>query len=336
MRVLFIKLTSMGDVIHALAALSDAFQHVPGLIVDWVVDENFQEIPKMHPAVRQIITTNHRNWRKSPWAALRPVYSFLKELRGARYDFVIDGQTNWKSALIARLAKGTTVGLDRFSAREYVAHFAYDIKHHVSRKQHAVAHLREFFSQVFDYPLQDTPPNFGIQLPPRFPTEASLPPEYYVLVHAASWETKLWPEETFSDLISHLDLPVLLVWGSKSEQKRAQNIAQGHAHAHVLPKMGLMRTAQVLQGAKAVVSVDTGLGHLSAALGVPTLGVHGPTDPKRVGSIGPKSAHVQPSIACFPCHKSRCYYQGKRRGAPHCLQKISAEVVLDALNNLLD
>lgn len=326
----------MGDVLQALAAISDATEHREDLEIDWVVDEHFQEIPLLHPKVSSVIITNHRTWRKKPFSSSKEIFTFIRKLRKKRYDLIIDAQGNWKSALITLFSKGLKVGLDRFSVREYIAHFAYSIKHSVSKKQHAVEHLRELLAKALGYEKPKTTPNFGIQIPsPTLNRDLQLPEEYYVCIHAASWDTKLWPESSFSDLIKQLDAPVLLFWGSKKEKLRAEKIGKHLPHVHILPKRSLSQITLILAKAKAVISVDTGLGHLSAALGVPTVGLHGPTDPKRIGSLGPKTRHLYPSVPCFPCHKNRCYYQGTYQKSPYCFQQISPDHVLMALEELL-
>src|SRR5438477_159965 len=125
-RVLLIKLTSLGDLIHALPALSDAQSARPGLEFDWVIDENFREIALWHPAVRRVITTNHREWRGALASAKThgSISKTIAEIRASEYDLVIDGQGNFKTALLSLFARGTRAGFDSHSVREWIAHLA--------------------------------------------------------------------------------------------------------------------------------------------------------------------------------------------------------------------
>ncbi len=335
MRILFIKLSSMGDIVHALASITDAVEHASSLEIDWVIDTNFQDIAKLHPHIQKIILTDHRHWRKKPFTSIPAISRFIKQLRLKKYDLILDGQTNWKSALISLLARGKRVGLDKRSCREYIAHFAYQIKHTVSRNQHAVEHLREFFSLALGYPKPKSPPNFSIHIPKeKNPLPLELPNRYYACIHAASWKTKLWPAEFFARLIQKIPHQVVLFWGSEKEKKRAEWIAEKTKNALVLPKLSLIAIAKILSKAEGVVSVDTGLGQLAGALNRPLVGIHGPTDPKKVGSIGKNVAHIHSSLSCFPCHKQRCLFQGRSHKKPACLEQISPETVWKLLQNI--
>ncbi|HEY6721588.1 MAG TPA: glycosyltransferase family 9 protein, partial [Burkholderiales bacterium] len=121
-RILFIKLTSLGDLIHALPALSDAQNTRPGIEFDWVIDENFQEVAGWHPAVKGIITTNHREWRGALTSAEThgSISRTIGQIRASEYDLVIDGQGNFKTALLSLLSKGPRAGFDSRSVREWV------------------------------------------------------------------------------------------------------------------------------------------------------------------------------------------------------------------------
>src|SRR5262249_30662854 len=119
-RVLLIKLTSLGDLIHALPALSDAQDARPGIAFDWVIDEGFREIALWHPAVQSIITTRHREWRGALASAEThdSVAQTIAHIRASEYDLVIDGQGNFKTALLSLFSKGPRAGFDAASVRE--------------------------------------------------------------------------------------------------------------------------------------------------------------------------------------------------------------------------
>ena len=150
MKVLLVKTSSLGDVVHTLPALTDAQRAIPGIRFDWVVEEGFAEIPTWHPAVDQVIPVAIRRWRKSPWQTLRSGEwrRFKARLRETRYDLVIDAQGLLKSAWLTRYVKAPVAGLDRDSAREPLAARFYDRCYAVPREQHALERVRQLFAQA--------------------------------------------------------------------------------------------------------------------------------------------------------------------------------------------
>src|SRR5260221_9642725 len=194
-RVLLIKLTSLGDLIHALPALSDAQSGRPGIEFDWVIDENFQEIAGWHPAVRGVITTTHREWRE---ALAKPsthgsISKTIEEIRANEYDLVIDGQGNFKTALLSLFSKGPRAGFDSHSVREWIAHLAYQRRFAASKNAHAIERLRRLFASALDYPIPASPPDFRIRRERFIQPKLDLSGGDLVFVHNASSKTKLWP-----------------------------------------------------------------------------------------------------------------------------------------------
>lgn len=295
MRVLLIKTSSLGDVIHTLPALTDAARAIPGIQFDWVVEEGFAEIPTWHPAVAQVIPVALRRWRKNllqtwksgEWAA------FKQRLREGRYDLVIDAQGLLKSALLTRYVNAPVAGLDRASAREPLASRCYDRPYAVAWGQHAVERVRQLFAQALGYPLPQSVGDYGLDRSAMAGEAAAEP--YVLFLHGTTWASKHWPEADWRALVEHLDsrgLVVRLPWGSELEKARAERIVAGLQHASVLPKLNLRGVAAVIAGARACVAVDTGLGHLAAALDVPSISLYGPTLPLKVGAYGRGQVHL--------------------------------------------
>lgn len=291
MRVLIVKTSSMGDVLHTLPALTDAMRVIPTLRFDWVVEEGFAQIPTWHPAVSDVIPVAIRRWRKSWFSrdTRRERTAFKQRLREQQYDAVIDAQGLLKSALlVTRLALGKKHGLDSNSAREPLASLFYNYRHRISRQQHAVERIRELFAASLNYRKPSERGDYAIA--PHFLTT---PPEdagqYLVFLHATTRDEKHWPESHWRALIASLQssgLRIKLPWGAEHEHQRALRLAEGFAHVEVLPRLSLQQVAAVLAGAKAVVSVDTGLSHLTAALDRPNVTLYGPTDPGLIGGYG--------------------------------------------------
>lgn len=291
MRVLIVKTSSMGDVLHTLPALTDAQQAIPDIHFDWVVEEGFAQIPSWHSAVDRVIPVAIRRWRKAWFSA--PIKAERKAFRDAvrlqQYDAIIDAQGLVKSAaLVTRLAHGIKHGMDWSTAREPLASLFYNRKHHIARQQHAVERTRELFAKSLGYTKPQSQGDYAIAQ--HFLTEVNADTEQYaVFLHATTRDDKHWPEANWRELIGLLNnagIRIKLPWGAAHEEARARRLAEGFTYVDVLPRMSLEEVARVLAGAKFVVSVDTGLSHLTAALDRPNITLYGPTDPGLIGGYG--------------------------------------------------
>ncbi|POR70619.1 lipopolysaccharide heptosyltransferase I [Pseudomonas syringae] len=348
MRVLLIKTSSLGDVIHALPALTDAARALPGIRFDWVVEEGFAEIPAWHPAVDRVIPVAIRRWRKHLWQTFRSGEwrRFKQQVREQRYDLVIDAQGLFKSAWLTRYVEAPVAGLDRDSAREPVASRFYDRAFPVARGQHAVERLRQLFAQALGYPQPSGMGDYGLK--PLATLDDSLQAPFVLFLHGTTWDTKHWPElywRQLAELMAARGLQVQLPWGNPAEKARAERIAEGLSSAHVLPKLNLAGVARVLSSAQACVAVDTGIGHLAAALDVPTISLFGPTNPGLTGAYGKSQVHLASDYpGCTPCLQKKCTYQPSaddqrrfdlKREWPMCFTRLNPERVASQLGALL-
>lgn len=299
MRVLIVKTSSMGDVLHTLPALTDAQQAIPDIHFDWVVEEGFAQIPSWHSAVDRVIPVAIRRWRKAWFSA--PIKAERKTFRDAvrllQYDAIIDAQGLVKSAaLVTRLAHGIKHGMDWSTVREPLASLFYNRKHHIAKQQHAVERTRELFAKSLGYNKPQSQGDYAIAQ--HFLTEVNADAgQYAVFLHATTRDDKHWPEANWRELIGLLNnagIRIKLPWGATHEEARARRLAEGFPYVDVLPRMSLEEVARVLAGAKFVVSVDTGLSHLTAALDRPNITLYGPTDPGLIGGYG-KNQYTQQS-----------------------------------------
>lgn len=297
MKILVVKTSSMGDVVHALPAISDIRRIRPGIVIDWLVEAPFAAIPRLHPAVRRVLPLAWRKWRKSllqretraAMAALRD------ELRSETYDLVLDLQGLLKSVMWGLQARGPLVGYDRASIREPLAALCYQRTAAVSRELHAVERCRRLAAAHLGYPMPTQPPDFGIT-PPAGSWRA--PVLSAALIPCASRPEKLWPEEHWIAVGQRLQrarLKPVVLWGSDQERQRAERIAAG-CDGLVPPFLSVADMAAVLGQVRQTIGLDTGFSHLAAAFGGPTIGIYcdhepglaGITGPGRVASLGGK------------------------------------------------
>jgi heptosyltransferase-1 len=338
MKVLVVKTSSMGDVIHTLPALTDAHHAFPDVSFDWLVEKNFAQIPSWHPAVDRVIEVEFRKWRKMPWQALREGHwqHFYSTLTQKNYDYVLDAQGLFKSACMSLLAKGKRFGLNRHSAREPLATVLYNHRINVPKHLHAVTRTRQLFAKTLGYTCPVQLPNYDITA--KFAASAKHSPvpthPYVMFLQGTTWETKLWPEvywQALAHRLANTGIAIYIPWGNALEKARAEKIAADQAHVHVLPSMSLFELANYLAQAKGVVAVDTGLGHLACALAVPTITLYGPTNANLTGTLGTHQTHMSARFACAPCLQEKCTYPGAHVIAPACFAQITPEVVYNRM-----
>jgi heptosyltransferase-1 len=285
MRILLIKTSSLGDVVHNLPVVTDLRRRYPEARIDWVVEEGFLDIPRLHPGLGRAIAVAIRRWRRTflsraTWREIRAFHALLDE---QRYDLVIDTQGLLKSALIARQTHGKRCGYAAASAREPLAAMFYDAKFVVPRNLHAVERNRRLSALAAGYEISEAP-DYGIAAVPS----ATAGGPGAVLLTASSRADKLWAEDHWVSLGRSLHdrgLACLLPAGSEAEHERALRLANAIPGAVALPPLSLRELAGRLAAARIVIGVDTGLVHLAAALGRPTLALFCASDPALTGVL---------------------------------------------------
>ncbi len=336
MRVLIVKTSSLGDVLHALPALTDAVRALPALRADWVVEDSYAEIPAWHPAVDRVIAVSLRHWRRSPGAFPSGARRLLRELRQQRYDCVIDAQGLMKSAVLARLARGRRCGLARGSVREPLATAAYQQRIAIEVEKHAVDRLRTLFAACLAYPAPTASLDYGIARD-RFPSNRGTNP-YLVFLHGTTWDSKLWPESYWlelAELAGAQGYDVFVPWGNDVENERANRLCRSSKRATQLPALSLTELAGLLAHAAAAVAVDTGLGHLAAALATPCVSLYGATSPDRTGTLGDRQLHLRADFHCSPCMKRHCVATDPATVRPPCYTTVPPALVWSTLQPFL-
>ncbi len=342
MKVLLVKMSSLGDVVHTLPALSDAAAVLGNEVsFDWVVEEAFAPIAARHPAVGEVLPVGWRRWRRALHRHGGDLRAFVGGLRARRYDLVLDAQGLVKSAVVTALARGgSKAGLARGSAREGAAALAYRRRIEVPRDLHAIDRVRRLFAGALGYPLPGSAPDYGIAA--RRAPRAGQP--RCVLLHGTTWDSKHYPEILWRALARRagaagydVDVP----WGDAAERARAGRIAAGGT-GNVLPRLSLGGMMDRLGSADLVIGVDSGLAHLAAALEVPTLVLYGSTSSTLTGCRGGQAANLQARFPCSPCLRRTCGYTGPDQTwqgvavAPACYATLPPETVWQAALELLD
>lgn len=291
MRILLVKTSSLGDVIHNLPVVSDVRKVFPHAQIDWLVEESFAEIPMLHSGVRAVIPVALRRWRKSllkagTWHEMREFYAAL---RRESYDVVIDTQGLFKSALLTRLARGRRAGYAVASAREPVAALFYNTTVRVAKDQHAVQCNRQLVAGALGYVLSGAlPVDYGLAAKTSMMSAPAAARNTVLLLTATSRTDKLWPEARWQALgcaFAARGLTCLLPSGNRVERARATRLAHVIPDAVALPPLSLRELTSYCAAARLVVGVDTGLVHLAAAMGRPTLALFCASNPALTGVL---------------------------------------------------
>ncbi|TPM08703.1 lipopolysaccharide heptosyltransferase I [Mesorhizobium sp. B2-3-11] len=290
MKVLIVKTSSMGDVIHTFPALEDASLNRPDVIFDWCVEEAFAGIVALHPAIGTIHTVAIRRWRKTLFDTntWREAAALRRALRACRYDLIIDAQGLLKSALVARQAGAPIAGFNRSSAREPSATLFYDITHAVPRDLHAIERTRRLFGLALGYQPDLSTLDSGI-VPPSG-SLAGIDGKTAFLLHGTSREDKKWPVEDWigtASLLVERGMTPVTTWSNEREKTVAEAIAKAVSSTVVAPKSPLADIAAILGRSTLVIGADTGLTHLASAFGLPTVAVFLATEPGLTGPRGP-------------------------------------------------
>jgi heptosyltransferase-1 len=299
--ILFVKTSSLGDVIHHMPAVSDARRHFPQARIGWVVEEPFAPLVRLHRAVDSVIPVASRRWRSAPlspqtWSEL---VAFRRAMRAQTHETVIDAQGLLRSALVTRLARGRRHGYDAKSVRERAASWFYDVHHKVDRALHAIARNRMLTGQALGY-APEGPPDFGLD---RAALMSGAPAREAVLLHATARPEKEWPVANWIELAQGLaarGYRLVLPWGNQAERRRSEEIAAAVPNATVPALQPLDEAARMIARAAFVVGVDTGLLHLAAALGVPLAAIFVGTEPGQHGPLGAGKIEIVGTLGQMP------------------------------------
>ena len=289
MRILLVKLSSLGDVVHTLPVVQDILAAMPDAQIDWVVEKAFAPLLTQVKGLRRIIPCDLRRWRKSFWAAQtwQAWRTFKADLQSDSYDAVIDLQGLTKSAVVARLARLTPQGKRYAMANQtdgsgyeaptrWLANVAIELPPHV----HAVQRGRELVARALGYRMQMLV-HFGLNDSSNNPLDqlirAQLAPKNIAFIHGSSRQDKTWPLQDWVALGQRLAAnghQIMLVHGSAAELATSQAIAAQLANSIVLPLLSLDELTQQLATCQGAMGVDSGVSHIAVALGLPHVQIY--------------------------------------------------------------
>jgi heptosyltransferase-1 len=349
MKILIIKLSSIGDIIHTFPAIIDAKRNINDLTIDWLIDENFEAIPSLlnysqnNKIINQIISIPLRKTKKNIKNIKNLLFNLLK-LRSQKYDLIIDAQGLLKSAIIAKYIKSNKIaGFNWSSCREPLASCFYNYKFNIERQLHAITRIRKLFSLALNYKIdidKETYIDSGLnkQYFSKLPElVAKKIDNYIVFLHGTTWETKYWDPKYWhqlNQLLAAKNIYVVVTFSNLKEQQFVEQLAANSTNVVVLPKMNIEQIACMLANATAVVAVDTGFAHLTGALNIPIVTIYGATCTYKSAVAGNNSINLQSQYHCSPCLSKICLeYKHKRSLTKQpCLTEITPEIVFSKLS----
>ncbi|MGA1845197.1 MAG: lipopolysaccharide heptosyltransferase I [bacterium] len=348
MRILIVKMSSLGDVIHCLPCLEALRKGFPGAQIDWVVEEQNAGILEGHPHIDRLIILSRKSWIKAPWR-IRKVSSgikgFLGTLRQREYDMVIDFQGLFRSGLIVGLSRGKRkIGFDR--VREKANIFYNEHVRLTTLDQHAVTRYLEIPRYLgvdvdepqFFLPVSEKEVDSANKLLEEIGFNANKNKKIIYINPNARWSSKIWPWEHFRELIRALSdngYHVLLI-GGPGDREPMERAFQGLGDRvyNLAGRTSLKSLAVLFRRGRCLVTNDSGPMHLAVAVGLPVIALFGPSNPLRTGPFGwqgegARSRVLSAPVACAPCYKRLCIHQD-------CLKGIMPCQVEQALKDLLE
>ena len=345
MKILIVKLSAIGDVIHTLPSLNAIRKHYPDAHITWLVEEAASNLVVRHEALDRVIISKRKQWIKgvlSPSCLknIKELYQFIKELRDTEYDLIIDFQGLLKSGVLIALARGKRkTGFDK--GMEHMEHsyiFLNERIPPVNMDNHAL--LRNLMlintlgikSKEIEYkiPISDHTRKFIDSILVRHRIKG---PELLVAINpVAKWKTKLWDNRKFAlladRLIEKYNASVIFT-GSQADRSTIDNImsCMSQSAVNLAGETTLKTLAALYEKTKFLISTDTGPMHMAAAVGTPVIALSGPTAPWRTGPFGSEHKILRSGLDCSPCFKRQC-------STIDCMKQISVEQVMDAVNSI--
>jgi len=309
MRILIVKTSALGDIVHAFSVLESMKHHD----ITWVVEEPFRELVDAHPYVDHTLTISTKRWRKNLFERRNEVIAFVRELQKETYDIVYDLQGNTKSGLITFFARGDQkVGFGRKTVPEWPNLLFTNVKINPPPG----LNIREDYLHLTDSKM----PRGGIVLESDFPLP-KIPEGCIMVCPGSNWPNKQLSVDTLVEFLKRYDAPFVLTWGT-DEEKQLANEIEKEIDATVLDRLPIPALQNLMKQVKLVVAMDSLPLHLAALAGTPTFSFFGPSNAKKYAPVGEQHTHYQGSCPYGKQFKKRCpVLRTCKTGA--CMKKIS-------------
>ncbi|MBI3599382.1 MAG: lipopolysaccharide heptosyltransferase I [Nitrospinae bacterium] len=347
MRILIVKLGSIGDVVHALPVLRTIRHNLPDAYIAWIIEDRAKEILNGNKDINNVITVDTKKWRKRlSISTLKEIFSIIKTLREDKFDIAIDLQGLIKSGVISILSGAKTIiGFDSKNCREYLNVLFTNKKISPSDKDVHVVDINLSLLKPFGF--KEIKKEFSLSHSPEddeyineFFTKNKLqlihsmgaPKPLIAINPAAGWKTKEWGIKNYAELceriVKEMDADVMLTWGPGEDAMVKGVIASMSYNPLAAPPTSLRQLIALLRRCRLFVGGDTGPLHIAAALKIPTVAIYGPSNPLRNGPYGDGHIIVHKEIECSGCYKRNC-------DILKCMKMISVEEVFSAVNRQL-
>ena len=343
MHVLVISLSGMKGALSTLPALHDAYSAVKKIKFDWLISDQYSDIPELFPHIKRVITVNTSNISVSFAKGLvtGEFNQLKKQLRHTHYDLIIDAQGNELSALLTRVAKGPSCGYDKQSLQNGLLSVSYDRMQFVAKTQHIVDRIRQLFAQSLNYSLIDKTLNYGIEEFNSTKNGKTIKKQKEMLFFTGTnWKSKRWPTKNWvelANLITNKGFKVVIPWELEADHKVALTIKRkckmGESIEIIEPN-SMKALTHHLARAMLVVSIDSSLAHLASAMEVPLINLYGPSHPILQGTPEKNANNLMVQYHCSPCEKPTCRYEKHNDFSP-CYDNLPASYVFKKLSQLL-
>ncbi|TKI69406.1 lipopolysaccharide heptosyltransferase I [Sulfurimonas crateris] len=282
MKICIVKLSAMGDIIHAMVALQFIKEELPSSQVDWVVESAFKGVLENNPHIDNILEVDLKSVKKKK-SEIFTQYKILREYSKNNYDIVIDAQGLLKSAIVSRIIGAKVIaGFDKTSIREGIASFFYNKKVSIAYDANTI----DRNATVICEPLGIKVTSEKIINKEKFlfcaSYEENLPEIFNIFVIGSTWESRNYPKEKFVEIAKALKTPTYIVWGSEDEHQKALWMQEQSEFLHILPRGSLDELKYVISKCSLLIGNDTGPTHMAWGLNVPSITIFGPTPTNRV------------------------------------------------------
>ena len=281
MKIAIVKLSSLGDIVHAMVVLQFIKKHYPESVIDWVVEKRFKGILENNPHINQIHTVNLNKVKRDK--SLKLLFTEVSKVRKfGQYDVVIDLQGLIKSAIVTKfISSRKIVGFDKNSIRERLSSYFYDQKVAIGYDQNTIVRYVKLISEALSIKItNDDIINKEFYL---FSKSKFLIPQtpYIVFVVGSTWQSRNYPKEKFTQVAQAIKKSCIVIWGNEQEKERAEWMSSESNCIQVMPKLSLDDLKHVIDHASLLIGNDTGPSHMSWALNIPSIVLFGPTPIER-------------------------------------------------------